>query len=53
MDQLYGEPYYDQIIFSSTSGTLDKTVEAVKDQVQTPIEYVKDFELMDYELDRR
>ena len=52
MDQLYGEPYYDQIIFSSTSGTLDKTVEAVKDQVQTPIEYVKDFELMDY-LNRR
>ena len=47
MDQLYGEPYYD-----STSGTLDKTVEAVKDQVQTPIEYVKDFELMDY-LNRR
>lgn len=52
MDQLYGEPYYDQIIFSSTSGTLDKTVEAVKDQVQTPIEYIKDFELMDY-LNRR
>ena len=48
MDKLYGEPYYDQIIFSSTSGTLDKTVEAIKDVIQTPIEYVKDFQLMDY-----
>ena len=48
MDKLYGEPYYDQIIFSSTSGTLDKTVEAIQDSIETPIEYVKDFALMDY-----
>ena len=48
MDKLFGKPYYDQIIFSSTSGTLDKTVEAVKDSIETPIEYVKDYDLMDY-----
>ena len=37
MDKLFGKPYYDQIIFSSTSGELDKTVESIKDQIQTEI----------------
>ena len=48
MDKLEGEPYYDQIIFSSTSGTLDKTVEALKDSIETEVEFVKDYDLMDY-----
>jgi hypothetical protein len=48
MDKLYGEPYYDEIIFSSTSGQLDKTVESIKDEIQTPINFIKDTELMSY-----
>ena len=48
MDKLFGKPYYDQIIFSSTSGELDKTVESIKDQIQTELKFLKDFELMNY-----
>ena len=48
MDKLEGEPYYDQVIFSSTSGTLDKTVEALKDSIETDVVFVKDVDLMDY-----
>ena len=52
MDKLFGEPYYDQIIFSSTSGELDKTVESIKDQIKTDLIFIKDFDLMNY-LDKR
>ena len=52
MDKLFGEPYYDQIIFSSTSGELDKTVESIKDQIKTDLIFIKDFDLMKY-LDKR
>ena len=53
MDKLIdGEPYYDQIIFSSTSGQLDKTVESIKSQIQTEIKFLKDTELMQYLEDR-
>ena len=48
MDKLFGQPYYDQIIFSSTSGELDKTVESTKEKIETPIVFIKDFMLMDY-----
>ena len=48
MDKLFGEPYYDQIIWSSTSGQLDKTVESIKDQIETELIFMKDTELMDY-----
>ena len=48
MDKLFGEPYYDQIIFSSTSGELDKTVESIKDQIKTDLIFIKDFDLMNY-----
>lgn len=48
MDKLYDKPYYDQIIFSSTSGQLDKTVESIKDQIQTKINFIKDYDLMEY-----
>jgi len=47
-ERLYDQPYYDTIIFTSTSGTLDKTVIAMKGEVMTPITYVKDTELVDY-----
>ena len=48
MDKLFDKPYYDQIIFSSTSGQLDKTVESIKDQIQTKINFIKDYDLMEY-----
>jgi len=47
-ERLLKEPYYDTIIFTSTSGTLDKTVSAMKHEVRTPITYVSDADLMDY-----
>ena len=47
-ERLFDEPYYDTIIFTSTSGTLDKTVGTMKKDVRTPITYVKDTELMDF-----
>ena len=47
-ERLFDEPYYDTIVFTSTSGTLDKTVGTMKKDVRTPITYVKDTELMDF-----
>ena len=47
-ERLFDEPYYDTIIFTSTSGTLDKTVGTMKKDVRTPITYVKDTELMEF-----
>jgi len=47
-ERLYEDPYYDTIIFTSTSGTLDKTVSAMKKDVRTPITYVKDTDLMEH-----
>ena len=45
-ERLFKQPYYDTIIFTSTSGTLDKTVSSMQSQVQTPINYVGDTELI-------
>ena len=47
-ERLFKQPYYDTIIFTSTSGTLDKTVSSMASQIQTPINYVSDTELMPY-----
>ena len=47
-ERLFKQPYYDTIIFTSTSGTLDKTVSSMASQIQTPINYVSDVELMPY-----
>ena len=47
-ERLFNQPYYDTIIFTSTSGTLDKTVSSMTSQIQTPINYVNDTELMPY-----
>ena len=41
-----GDPYYDLIIFSSTSGELDKTSETFAKKINTPIQYVKEKNLM-------
>ena len=47
-ERLFNQPYYDTIVFTSTSGTLDKTVSSMESQIQTPINYVSDVELMPY-----
>ena len=45
-ERLFHDPYYDTIIFTSTSGTLDKTVSSLQPQIKTPITYVKEHELI-------
>lgn len=45
-ERLFKQPYYDTIIFTSTSGTLDKTVSSMASQIRSPINYVPDVELM-------
>lgn len=40
--------YYSKIIFCSTSGKLDKTAEVLSKNVKTPIEYVKEDDLLPY-----
>lgn len=47
-ERLFKDPYYDTIIFTSTSGTLDKTVTSLQSQIKTPITYIKDTELMPF-----
>ena len=47
-ERLFKQPYYDTIIFTSTSGSLDKTVSSIIPKVKTPIEYVVDTELVPY-----
>ena len=47
-ERLFREPYYDTIIFTSTSGTLDKTVSSLQPQIKTPITYVKDVDLISF-----
>lgn len=47
-ERLFKEPLYDTILFSSTSGNLDKTVSSMKPQIKSPIKYVSDNELMTY-----
>ena len=47
-ERLFKQPYYDTIIFTSTSGTLDKTVSSMASKIQTPINYVSDVQLMPY-----
>ena len=47
-ERLFKQPYYDTIIFTSTSGTLDKTVSSMESQIQTPINYIPDVELMSF-----
>ena len=40
--------YYSKIIFCSTSGKLDKTAEVLSKNVKTPIEYIKEENLLPY-----
>ena len=50
-ERLFKKPYYNLIVFCSTSNGLDKTVLAFKDKIKTPILFINDSELLDF-LDR-
>jgi hypothetical protein len=47
-ERMFSRPYYDLIIYSSTSGKLDKTVEALKQDVNSEITFVSDKDLMGF-----
>ena len=47
-EKLFDKPYYNRIIFCSTSAGLDKTVLAFSSKLKTPISYVNDEELMPF-----
>lgn len=45
-EMVYDKPYFDNIIFCSTSEELDKTLELFKKKIKTKIEFVKEYELL-------
>ena len=47
-ERLFEKPYYNLIVFCSTSNGLDKTVLAFKDNIKTPIMFINDTELLDF-----
>lgn len=47
-EKLFKHPYYNKIIFCSSSGKADKTAEVLSKNIQTKIDYVTEAELMDY-----
>ena len=47
-EKLFEKPYYNLIVFCSTSNGLDKTVLAFKDKIKTPIRYINDTELIPF-----
>lgn len=47
-ERMFDTPYYDTIIFTSTSGAMDKTVASLQSQVKTRFVYVEDKNLVPY-----
>lgn len=47
-ERLFQEPYYSLIVFCSTSGGLDKTVQTFLPKVKTPIAFMPDTSLMPF-----
>ena len=45
-EQMFKKPYYDLILFCSTSGTMDKTSATFVKKIKTPIQFVKEKHLM-------
>ena len=46
-ERLFKHPYYNKIIFCSTSGKMDKTAEVLNKKIKSRIEYVSETELME------
>jgi hypothetical protein len=47
-ERLFKTPYYDLIIYTSTSNSMDKTVESLKQDVHTDIQFVSDSDLLPF-----
>ena len=47
-ERLFERPYYNLIVFCSTSNGLDNTVLAFKDSIKTPILFINDTDLLDF-----
>ena len=47
-ERLFDEPYYSLIVFCSTSGGLDKTVQTFLPKIHTPIAFMPDTSLMPF-----
>ena len=47
-DRLTHDPYYDQIVVSATSGSMDKTSKTFMKECKSPVIKVSDTELMDF-----
>lgn len=47
-ERLFNKPYYDQIIYTSTSGKLDKTVSAFSKEIKGKIVYKSDKDILSY-----
>ena len=47
-ERLFNEPYYSLIVFCSTSGGLDKTVQTFLKKIKTPIAFMPDTSLMPF-----
>lgn len=45
-ERLFKHPYYNKIIFCSTSGKMDKTAEVLRRKIQTKITYINEKQLM-------
>ena len=45
-ERLFKKPYYNKIIFCSTSGKMDKTAEVLNKKIKSKIEYVSERQLM-------
>ena len=45
-ERLFKHPYYNKIIFCSTSGKMDKTAEVLNKKIKSKIEYVSEKQLM-------
>jgi hypothetical protein len=48
MDQMFDKPYYDQILFTSTSDGLDKTVQTIEPKLKEKPKFIKDTEILQY-----
>ena len=47
-ERIRDKPYYDLILFCSTSGSMDKTSETFAKHSKTPIKYLKEHELLPF-----
>lgn len=47
-EKLFEKPYYNLIVFCSTSNGLDKTVMAFKEHIKTPILFINDNDLLQF-----